>query len=287
MVKYKKVIIITNMHTKTRQYSIFTTLAIAVCFLLSSANVFALTESISNPYKTATTIKVGSVVSLSTTEQNEVVPANTTNGQRLVGVTVTNQQSVLAVNDANNTTQVVSSGVAETLVSTINGSISIGSQVSVSPLSGVAEGDDPGERVVGIAEAAFNSSTSGAVSQSVYDTGHHLHTIYVGYIPVLIAVNSDTTNNSNGGFINSYRSLLSNFAGRTVSNTVLLLVALISVITLVTIIVLIYGAITAGLISLGRNPLAKGSILASVGQIFLMVLVVAAISITIIYFILH
>jgi hypothetical protein len=240
-----------------------------------------------NPYKTTTTIKPGSVVSLDTTAQNQVVAANTNNQQRLVGVTVNNQQSLLAVNDASNTTQVVSNGVAETLVSTINGPILIGSQVSVSPLSGVGENDSSGSRVVGIAEAAFNSSTSGAISQNIYDTSHHLHTIYVGYIPVLIAVNSNTTNNQSGGFINSFRSLLSNFAGHTISNTSLLLISIITFIALVTIIILVYGAITGGLISLGRNPLAKGSILASVGQIFLMVLVIAAISITIIYFILH
>jgi len=275
------------MYKKTSRYPIIILLAIVVSFFISSVSGLAITESISNPYKTVTSIKPGSVVSLDTTTQGEVVPANTSNGQRLVGVTVSNKQSLLAVNGASNTTQVVSNGITETLVSTINGSISLGSQVSVSPLSGVAEDASSGGRVVGIAEASFNSSTSGAVSQNVYDTNKHLHTIYVGYIPVLIAVNSDNTTNESGGFINSFRSLISNIAGHTVSNTVLLLISIISFVAFLSIIVLIYGAITGGLISLGRNPLAKGSILASVGQIFLMVFIIAAISVAIIYFILH
>ncbi len=275
------------MCNKTSQYPTIILLAIVVSFFIFSVNSLAITESISNPYKTATTLKPGSVVSLDTTTLDEVVLANTSNGQRLVGVTVNNQQSLLAVNDASNTTQVVSNGITETLVSTINGPISLGSQVSVSPLSGVAESDSSGSRVVGIAEAAFNSSTSGAVSENVYDTNKHLHTIYVGYIPVLIAVNSNATTNESGGFINSFRSLLSNIAGHTVSNTVLVLISVISFVAFLSIIVLIYGAITGGLISLGRNPLAKGSILSSVGQIFLMVLVIAAVSVGIIYFILH
>ena len=275
------------MSKQLNRYSIVTTFVLAICFSFSSLNCLAITESISNPYQTASPIKAGSIVSLVTTKQNEVVAANTTNESRLVGVTVNNQQSLLAVNDASNTTQVISNGIADTLVSTINGSISIGSQVAVSPLSGVGENASSGSRVVGIAEAAFNPSTAGSLAQNIYDTNKHVHKIYVGYIPVLIAVNSNTSTSANGGFINSLHNLVNNLSGRTISNTSLLLIYIITIVAFIAIIVLIYGAITGGLISIGRNPLAKSSILSSLGQIFFMVLIIAATSIIIIYFILH
>jgi hypothetical protein len=287
MVKHKKVIIITDMYKQDSKYRIIIVLIIAVCFSISTLNCFAITESISNPYKTTTNIKPGSIVSLDIYQQNEVVAANTTNEQRLVGVTVSNQQSLLAVNNASNTTQVVSNGISNTLVSTINGPISIGSQIAVSPLSGVGDNASVGSKIVGIAEAPFNSSTPGAISQNIYDSSKHLHKIYVGYTPVLIAINGNINTTSNGGFIDNLRNLVSDIAGHTISNTSLILICTITFITLVAIIVLIYGAITGGLISIGRNPLARGSILVSIGQIFLMVLIIAAISVTIIYFILH
>jgi hypothetical protein len=287
MVKHKKVIIITDMYKRDSKYRIIIVLVIAVCFSISTLNCFAITESISNPYKTKTDIKPGSIVSLDIYQQNEVVAANTTNEQRLVGVTVSNQQSLLAVNNASNTTQVVSYGISDTLVSTINGPISIGSQIAVSPLSGIGDNASVGSKIIGIAEAPFNSSTPGAISQNIYDSSKHLHKIYVGYTPVLISINGNISTTSNGGFIDSLRNLVSDIAGHTISNTSLVLICTITFITLVTIIVLIYGAITGGLISIGRNPLARGSILVSIGQIFLMVLIIAAISITIIYFILH
>jgi len=272
---------------KQNKYLIILTLVIMVSFLISAVNGYAITESISNAYKAATSIKSGSIVSLDSTKQNEVVAANTNNQQRLVGVTVSSQQSLLAVNDVSSTTQVVSSGIADTLVSTINGSISIGTQIAVSPLSGVGENANSDGKIVGIAEASFNSSTSGAVAQNVYDTNKQLHKIYVGYVPVLIAISNNPSTTANSGFINSFRNLVSNIAGHTISNTSLLLVSIITIIAVISIIVLIYGAITGGLISIGRNPLARGSILASLGQIFLMVLTIAIISIIIIYFILH
>jgi hypothetical protein len=287
VVKANSHIIITNMSNQLNKYSIVILFVSAVCFFVSSINCLAITESISNPYQTATAIKPGSIVSLVSTKQNEIVAANTTNESKLIGVTVNNQQSLLAVNDASNTTQVISNGIADTLVSTMNGSISIGSQIAVSPLSGVGENAGSGSRVVGIAEAAFNSSTAGSVTQSIYDTNKHQHKIYVGYIPILIAVSSNTSTTDNGSFINSLHNLVNNLSGRTISNTSLLLICIIIVVAFIAIIVLIYGAITGGLISIGRNPLAKSSILSSLGQIFFMVLIIAVTSIIIIYFILH
>jgi hypothetical protein len=275
------------MHKQASKYSIIITLVISISFLASSLNCFAVNESISNPYKTATNLKLGSIVSLDTAEQNEVVEANTSNEQRLVGVTVNGAQSLLAVNDATNTTQVVSSGIAETLVSTMDGPIVIGTQIAVSPISGVGAKASASSKILGIAEASFNYSTSGAISQNIYDTSHHLHKIYIGYIPVLIAVNNNTNSTTNSGFINSLRNLVTTISGHSVSNISLAIVCAIVLIAFFSIIVLVYGAITGGLISIGRNPLARNSIFGSLAQIFVMVLIIAATSVAIIYFILH
>ena len=270
----------------SKSYS-FLVLAIISFFCVFCISVSAAPQSISIGYKTVTTIKTGSIVSLDTSTQGEIIPANTINEQHLVGVTISEQQSLLAVNDATDTTQVVSEGVAETLVSTVNGSISIGSQIGVSPLSGVGARAIAGSKVVGTAESSFSSSTSGAISENIYDISGNKHKIYIGYVLVLIAVGSANNNIVNTGFLNSLHNFVSNITGHTVSTTGLLLVFVIVIVAFISIVVLIYSAISGGLVSIGRNPLAKTSILTSLIQIFAMVLIIAAVSVTIIYFILR
>ena len=267
-----------------------TFLVLILLFLFTSSWTSCLAsaiQSISAPYKSVTAIKDGSIVSLDTSTQDKIVVANTTNQQYLVGVVVSNQQSLLAVNVSNNTTQVISEGLAQTLVSTINGNISIGSQITVSPLSGIGAKAIPGNRIVGIAEATFNSSTHGAMSENIYDTSDHSHKIYIGYMPVLISVGNNVNDVASGGLLNSLHNFASSVAGHAISTVSLLLICLVIIVALVLIIILIYSAISGGLISIGRNPLAKSSILVAIGQIFAMVVIIAATAVAIVYFILY
>ncbi len=268
--------------------SFFLVLISLFSFSLSLNSCFAAAiESISTPYQSVYPIKAGSIVSLDTSAQNKIIAGNTANQQYLVGVVVGNQQSLLAVNDSNNTTQVISEGIAETLVSTMNGPISIGSQITVSPLSGIGAKAISGSRIVGIAEAVFNSSTTGVASENIYDTSNNIHKIYVGYIPVLISVGNNINNIAGGGLLSSLHNFASGIVGHSIPTASLLLVCIIIVIALISIIILIYSAISGGIVSIGRNPLAKSSILVAMGQIFAMVIVIAATTVAIVYFILY
>ncbi|HUY53091.1 MAG TPA: hypothetical protein VMV24_00750 [Candidatus Dormibacteraeota bacterium] len=262
-------------------------LFMSLCVFWTNSFASSTIESISTPYKSVSAIKAGSIVSLDTSGQDKIVVASTANQQYLVGVAVGNQQSLFAVNDSSSTTQVISEGLAQTLVSTMNGPVSIGSQITVSPLSGIGANAISGSRIVGIAETAFSSSSVGAVSENIYDNSNHAHKIYIGYIPVLISVGNNVNNVANGGLLNSIHNFASSVAGHTISTVSLLLVFIVIIVALVSIIILIYSAISGGLISIGRNPLAKSSILAAIGQIFVMVIIIAATSVAIIYFILY
>jgi hypothetical protein len=111
---------------------LFVTGTIGLLIALGLAPVGASSANISHSYSATTSITNGSLVSLDPVHSGYVQLANVTNGTRLLGVAVASNDSLLAVDATQGTIQVATSGVANTLVSTLNGNIDVGDRISVS-----------------------------------------------------------------------------------------------------------------------------------------------------------
>jgi hypothetical protein len=249
---------------------------------LSPAN--ATSANISHSYSSSENITNGSLVSLDPEQTNYVEPANTTNGQQLLGIAVASDDSLLAIDPTPNSVQVATSGTADTLVSTINGPISVGDQISVSPIDGLGMKAGQGDYVIGLAQTAFNSSTSSAIQQQVKTKSGKTISISVGFIRLGIAIGIGT--NSGGSQLNSLQQFSENLTGHTVSTARVLVSIIIAVITFVALVTLIYATIYSGIISIGRNPLAKYAVFRSMSSVLGMVVLVAVVSSITIYFLL-
>ncbi len=236
----------------------------------------AASANISHSYQATGTVTSGALVGLDTSHSGFVQEANSGNGAHLLGVAVANNDSLLAVDPTTGRVQVATSGNANALVSTVNGSIKVGDPIAVSPFDGIGMEAEAGDHIVGLAQTAFNSTTSGAVSQQVTDKSGHKSTIQVGYVRVSVAIGVDSVSGTTG--LNSLQQFAQNLTGHAVSLPRVILSLIIAIVALIALMSLIYASIYGSIVSIGRNPLAKFAVFRTLGSIMAMVVVTAGLA---------
>ncbi|HEY5442552.1 MAG TPA: hypothetical protein VIJ68_03370 [Candidatus Saccharimonadales bacterium] len=251
-------------------------------FLLTTAAASATSASISHSFKSSGPLKVGSLVSLDPQRNSYVQLANTSNAQRLIGIAVSPNGSLLAVNaNAASTVPIATSGTTSALVSNLNGSIAVGDQIGVSPFDGVGMKAQAGSRFIGLARTAFSAKTAGATSEQISDKSGKRTSIVVGYVNVSIGIGTLPSVGS-GDNLNALQGLAQSFTGHIVPTARIIFSLIVILVTVMALIPLIYGAIYSGIVSIGRNPLAKHEILRSLGVVlFISLLVLAVASVTV------
>ena len=240
---------------------VFTGLAL---FVMGLSPVGAASANISHSYGSSVTITTGSLVSLDPLHTNYVVPANTNNGLQLLGVVVNSKDSLLAVNSSSDigTIQVATNGTASVLVSDVNGDINVGDHVSVSPFNGVGMKAAEGDQTIGLAQSAFSSKVTGATLERVTDKAGKITEVNVGYLSLGISIGSvPTPTGSNRQ--NILQRIVKSSTGRSVSTFRASLALIITISAGVALVVMIYASIYGGIISIGRNPLAKFAVFRS------------------------
>lgn len=226
---------------------------------INTAPVFA---SLSQGYATTTDIATGSLVSLDAKSSGDVVVADLNNAGRLFGVIVAPSSASISLSGGTGQVQVTTTGSALVFVTTAGSDIHVGDYIAISPIAGVGmKATVAGTRVVGTAQADFNSSSPGATKRSI-DTGSGKKEVAIGQIPVVISVSSYTdTDGKQTYVIPSWLQNLSNtVAGKAVSPIRIILAALILIVAISSVSVLLYSAVRNSIISIGRNPLSRGGV---------------------------
>jgi len=227
------------------------------------------------------------MVSLDANRKGYIAPTTTDNAERLLGIAVRTDHTLVAIDPGKDVVQVATTGNAEVLVSTVNGAIHQGDKVAASAFSGIGmKSTKTGSHVVGLALADFNADDSRNTTLTVKNKQGVDKRITVGYIPVSIAVGTDTAGVDEAGATGVQRYVQS-LTGHSVSMTRILIGLVIAVITLVALMVLLYAAISGSLISIGRNPLAKTSILRGLIFVLIFALIGAIFSFAIVYLIIQ
>jgi len=218
----------------------------------------------------------GSLVSAQAGSTGGVELADTSNGSRLVGVATPVGSSLLAIDASSGKVQVAISGTVDVLVSTINGDIQAGDQITVSPLSGVGMDGKSGQRAIGLAQQSFSRMSIDAQPRDIKDKNGALSRIYFGTVPVSISI-AYATNPTDvpTGVLGALQLVAVGLSGHQVSMLQTSLSFLIVIIAVATLIGLLYGAIRGSVVSIGRNPLARSSIHRSLTPIIGMALLVA------------
>jgi hypothetical protein len=176
--------------------------------------------------------------------------------------------------------QVVTTGTVNVLVTNAGGDIKLGDYITISPIAGVGQRvGDTSTRVIGTAQADFNGSGEGVTKRSI-NIGSGAKEVAIGQIPVVVAVSAYTATEGKQPYVipNWLQSLSNTLAGKAVSPLRVIIAAIILIVSLLCISVLLYAAVRNSIISIGRNPLSRGSVLRGLFEVMAIVVGILAVT---------
>lgn len=241
-------------------------------------------QAIARGYKTDDIgIQVGMVVALTDdkTQDSKIERATQQNNQRVVGVVTNSDNSFVTVASATTTVLVESEGEVDAFVSDLNGYVSQGDLLVLSPLKGVLmkAKDGASAPIVGIAAANASSATTSS-SYPVEDNGSQKNTTIA---KIRINLNRQGAASSGSQEDSSLSKLGKAVVGREVGETRVLVALILFVIVLIAEGGILYGAISSAIIALGRNPLARKVIRQEMIRVIVVALIVLAVGLGAVY----
>jgi hypothetical protein len=241
--------------------------------------------SISQGYLTTDSLSVGSLVSIDKDSSDHVNATTSENVSNVFGVVIDAGNSLLAVSTGQaGQVQVATSGVAQLLVSDINGEVNSGDSITGSPIKGVGMKATDNIKIIGVAQSGMTSANS---SQQAYtDKQGKKHQVRVGLVPVLISVAYYYKQANKTLIPSAVQSLANALAGKQVSPTPILIAAAIFIVTLIVVTSIIYSMIRSSIISVGRNPMSQSAVYRDVVQLSALVLGILTVAFIAIYLVL-
>jgi hypothetical protein len=225
---------------------------------VGSSKIEAL-STLSQGYLTTDKVSLGSIVSLDKNSTDHVSAATIANVSNMLGVVVSDGNSLLALSDGQaNQIQVVTSGVVDVLISSVNGDVQLGDQITASPIAGVGMKATNNVKVIGTAQADQTSARNS--KQSYTDKSGQKHEVTLGQVPILVNVAYFYKQPEKTLLPAAIQNVANAIAGKSV-NTVPILVCLgIFIITMIVIVSIVYSMIRNSIISVGRNPMSQAAV---------------------------
>ena len=257
---------------KTKKFTYL--LAVAFSLLLISP-LFA--QDFTQGYSSDINLPRGSVVGISNDDTNKVELVNSDESESVLGVVVRNNDTAVTLTDDRTGVFVATTGRFQVLVTDLNGDVEPGDFVSISPIEGIAmKTDDNQKFVVGEALEPTNfGDSANIISQYTVTNPDGSETeVVIGRILVDI----DVQPNPNARSTDRAPEFLVNFsetiAGKPVS--ALRIYAAIAVLMVASAVAgsLLYSAVRSSIISIGRNPLSKRSVLAGLSQVVIISVII-------------
>lgn len=201
----------------------------------------------------------------------------------LVGVVA--NKPLVELSGSGSGAQVVTSGTTATLVSDLNGDVSTGDKITVSPIEGVGMKATESTTIIGTAQGDLESAATEV--RTITDSGGKQRAVKIGVLAVQIDIAYYSVPTKTSAFVPGFLQELANsIAGQAVSPVRVLLAGLIVLLLFISITALLYSAVRSSIISIGRNPLSERAVRKSLMQVSLGVLLVLTCSILIIYLVL-
>jgi hypothetical protein len=253
-------------------------------FVVGQAAVAA--QTVTQGYSSDSSLQKGTIVKLKTGNNQNIEPLTTKTVAQMQGVVVAANDAPVTLSSSNPALQqyyVATIGQYDVLVSDQNGPIKTGDYITISSLEGVGMKADSSQSVVlGKADASFNGGSATlstvTIGRSKVNIGRISVTIAISHNPLLTPV------------LNNIPSVLQR-AGLLVTskpvNPIRLYTSFIVLIaSLLVTASMLYSGIRSSLVAVGRNPLAKTSIMRNLLQVIATSLVVFILGLFAVYLIL-
>lgn len=276
-------------HKRLFEYFILAVGLILFVALTSSA----MAQNVTQGYSSDVPLQPGMIVQLQDGEPTKITPLTQKSEGEMLGVVVAPTDAPVALANGDNTQQVyvATYGQYNVLVSNQNGVIKAGDSVAISSLAGVGMKSDSGRSsIIGKAVEPFDGKTQLQSIATLTDQQGNPKSVSIGRI----SVNIDVAHNPD------YQPVVAQDgvpdflarAAEVITNKPVgaaRIYAAVVVITLAFIIaaVLLYSGVRNSMTAIGRNPLAKRSIMRNLFQVILLALIVFIIGVIAVYLLLR
>lgn len=246
---------------------------------------------VTQSYKASENVKKGMIVRLKPKDSTAVVSLSYENDNHMLGLVVASNEAALTLSQKSNDRQVyvATYGNYEVLVSNQNGVIETGDYIGISNLNGIGmKADARQDMVVGKALEGFNG-TNDVIGTAELSTPDGPATVSLSRIAVSVNVRKNPLKTP--GFPDRITRFLSALGytvndGQPVSPIRLYLALAVLFIAALVSGSLLFAAVRNAMVSIGRNPLAKSSIVKSMLQAVITSLIIFIIGIFAVYLLL-
>ncbi len=227
----------------------------------------------------------GMLASLKSNQSTEVIPADTEHTESLVGVVVKGVDASINLNSGS-ATQVATSGTATVFVTDLAGEIKSGDKITASPLAGVGMKATDSTKIVGVAEADFDTS-NGTKEATVTSKDGSSKKVLVGSISVQVQPSYYTVPQEKSAIPAFLQQFSYAIAGKQISTVRILSAVGVLLLSILVVVVMLMAAVRSSILSIGRNPLARGGVYRSLFLVFLASVAILSIGVGSTYLILR
>jgi hypothetical protein len=212
-------------------------------------------------YGTSQPLQNGMIVKLQDKDSSKVEPLTQATATKMQGVVVASSDTTINLSNTGNSGQVfvATFGHYDVLVSNQNGPIKAGDYITISSLAGVGmkvDTDQP--TVIGKATADFSGSGKVAGTAKLKDSTGKEISVSLARIPVDISISHNPLQQLTANGLPSFLQHASEaVAGKPVDPTRVYIALVVLLASSLVAGGILYSGIRGGLISIGRNPMAK------------------------------
>ncbi len=266
---------------------IVNTLSIAMLLAFLVGGGLVLAGAVTQGFKTNVAIPTGSVVSLASNSSDQIEKSTFDNEARLIGVAASANDALIDLQPVGSLIRVAVSGDTTLLVTNLNGDISPGDQLVISPLSGIAtklNNDYPTKKIIATAGGSFSASTTNTITVEATTATGQKKTATVGRInaKLMLSDRSDQKAASQ----NILATVGEKLTGKPTNPVRLVASSVIAVSTFALAGLILNGSVKGSFISLGRNPLSKDSIVGGLFRASLLAVIITAMGLAMAYVVL-
>lgn len=271
-------------------YAVLLVASLLAVSLVFAGSTKAATSSSVQSYSAQQRLDRGTIVALG--DDNQLIVATAQSSKQVLGVVVDHNSLPTRVDsgDVKNQTYVASTGTFPMLVSTQNGVIEPGDYVTLSAISGVAMlADSEQEMVVGRAQIGFAGQANRLSQVDLKDaSGQVIKKADLGIVPVTIEIAKNPNTKSTKTALPDFLERIGQqIAEKTVSPVRMYLSVAIAGISLIIALTILVAGVRQSILSIGRNPLSKRSIIFALVQVILTSFIILIIGLFAVYLLLR
>ncbi len=256
-----------------------------------TASPVNITQAITQSFNADPSVQLGMIVKLKDKDPGTVEPITQATLTKLLGVVVPPNDSTVTISPASAKKQqvfVASSGQYTTLVSNENGAIKAGDYITASALAGIGMKADEGQSVIlGKSAGAFSGTANVIGKVALKNSLGKTTEVSLGRVAIILDVSHNPLESKSTNFVPGFLARVSqSVADKQVSAARIYLGLAILALTTVITANLVYGGVRSGMISVGRNPLSKKSIIKSLIQTVVAGLIIFIVGVLAVYLLL-